>query len=269
MGDHEDRIAKIVDLRKPTVLFRTSALEASSYLGGSPPAFAGFRWPERRGRPLGFLACIDLGRFSAIPWLPKSGLLLFFYDVEEQPWGFDPRDRGAWAVLYVPDTTPVSGVAPFPKGLGKEWRLPRRDVTFRVASIPPPVGLSPFADVELSDADEERMYDALDALREAEYGDGPKHQIGGYPEPVQGAEMHEECQLASNGINVGSLGDDDDSRVQALRAGASDWRLLLQLDSDEDLKVMWGDCGRIYFWVREQDARKRDFSGAWLVLQCH
>jgi uncharacterized protein YwqG len=123
--------------------------------------------------------------------------------------------------------------------------------------------------MERSDEEEERVWKAFDALREAEYGHGPKHQIGGYPDPVQGAEMDQECQLASNGLSVGNSSGYDDPRAEALRAGASDWRLLLQLDSDDDLKVMWGDCGRIYFWVREQDARKRDFSGAWLVLQCH
>ena len=31
---------------------------------------------------------------------------------------------------------------------------------------------------------------------------------------------------------------------------------------------MWGDCGMLYFWVREEDARKADFSRVWMVLQC-
>ena len=39
-------------------------------------------------------------------------------------------------------------------------------------------------------------------------------------------------------------------------------------DSDDDIEVMWGDMGILYFWVRESDARKRDFSAAWVVLQC-
>ena len=53
-----------------------------------------------------------------------------------------------------------------------------------------------------------------------------------------------------------------------LAPGAKDWRLLLQFSSDDDLDVMWGDVGDLYFWVREQDARKGDFSNVWLVLQC-
>jgi uncharacterized protein YwqG len=44
------------------------------------------------------------------------------------------------------------------------------------------------------------------------------------------------------------------------------WRLLLQLDSDD--AWMWGDCGRLYFWVHEADLARGDFSRAWMVLQC-
>jgi uncharacterized protein YwqG len=272
MSEFERRVVAAVNpLRKPTVLLRPAQGaqgESTSYLGGSPPAYAGFRWPEWNGRPLGFVACIDLGRFSAIHWLPKSGRLLFFYDLEKQPWGFEPSHRGAWAVLYVPETTPVSGVAPFPSALAAKWRLPRRDVAFRVASVPPPYDLSPLAKVEYSDDELGRACNAIDALREAEYGCGPKHQVGGYPDPVQNAEMDQECQLASHGVRLSEYGDTLPPRVEALMASATDWRLLLQIDSDRDLKVMWGDCGMIYFWIREQDARKLDFTGAWLILQC-
>jgi uncharacterized protein YwqG len=59
-------------------------------------------------------------------------------------------------------------------------------------------------------------------------------------------------------------------RGKAAPASApADWRLLLQLDTDDDAGMMWGDTGRLYFWVREQDARAGDFSKTWLVLQCY
>ncbi|MDR2512739.1 MAG: DUF1963 domain-containing protein [Puniceicoccales bacterium] len=46
------------------------------------------------------------------------------------------------------------------------------------------------------------------------------------------------------------------------------WKLLLQLDSDDDTGWMWGDVGTVYFRIREQDARKADFSKVWMVFQC-
>ena len=50
-------------------------------------------------------------------------------------------------------------------------------------------------------------------------------------------------------------------------SSAADWRLLLQLDTDNDAGMMWGDTGVLYFWIREQDARAKDFSKVWVILQ--
>ena len=54
-----------------------------------------------------------------------------------------------------------------------------------------------------------------------------------------------------------------------LEKGITDWQLLLQIDSDDSLGTMWGDAGRIYFWIREQDLKNRDFAKVLLVLQCY
>jgi uncharacterized protein YwqG len=31
---------------------------------------------------------------------------------------------------------------------------------------------------------------------------------------------------------------------------------------------MFGDVGKIYYWIREDDLEKHDFDRVWLVLQC-
>jgi uncharacterized protein YwqG len=81
--------------------------------------------------------------------------------------------------------------------------------------------------------------------------------------------MELECQLASNGIYCGGASCNQVEEAKALAAGASNWRLLLQIDTDEDGPGwMWGDVGRIYFWVKQQDVRSLRFDDAWLVLQC-
>ncbi|MCR8632194.1 YwqG family protein [Paenibacillus radicis (ex Xue et al. 2023)] len=41
------------------------------------------------------------------------------------------------------------------------------------------------------------------------------------------------------------------SEGEELEKGVSDWKLLLQIDSEEEIGMMWGDAGRIYFWIRE------------------
>lgn len=260
-------VAKLVEpFRRPAILIKKTDGRSNSRFGGLPPDYPGFVWPERDGRPLSFLACFDLAEVGpALDWLPRTGWLLFFYDMVEQPWGFDPEDQGGWAVIHVRDPSIVRGSASEPDGLRNVGKIRRQSLRFEEALLPPSWDHRELAELDLSD--EER--DALIDLRSSIYGDSPEHQIGGYPDPVQDPEMALECQLVSHGLYCGDATGYRDPRAEPLKAGASDWRLLLQMDSDEELDVMWGDVGMIYFWVRAEDARAGDFSRAWVVLQSH
>lgn len=80
--------------------------------------------------------------------------------------------------------------------------------------------------------------------------------------------MELECQLVTHGLYLGDPTGSQDPRVAELEPGASNWRLLLQLDTDDDLGWMWGDAGTIYFWVEDSAARAGRFEDCWLVLQC-
>ena len=96
----------------------------------------------------------------------------------------------------------------------------------------------------------------------------PKHQLFGYPVPLQDDSMELGCQLAANGIYVGDPEGYQTARARELAAGAADWRLLLQLDSDGAVGMTWGDLGTLYFWVREAEAQTGDFGNVWMILQC-
>ena len=49
-----------------------------------------------------------------------------------------------------------------------------------------------------------------------------------------------------------------------------EWKLLFQLDTVEngDFELMFGDCGRIYFYIRREDLAQRRFDRVWLIQQC-
>jgi uncharacterized protein YwqG len=79
--------------------------------------------------------------------------------------------------------------------------------------------------------------------------------------------MEMECQLAS--LYCGDESGFADPQAPALAPGAAAWRLLLQVDSDDDVGVMWGDAGVIYYWVEADAARAGRFDNAWLILQCY
>ena len=93
------------------------------------------------------------------------------------------------------------------------------------------------------------------------------HRLGGWPQLVQN-ELWLAAQLASSGVYVGGPEGYRDPRVPALARGAADWRLLLQLDSDDDADTMWGDLGRLYFTGRHGDLVRGAVDEVWFELQC-
>ncbi len=239
-------------ITKPAIHVTTQRSGGRSHFGGNPGLPDGVAWPQSNGRQWEFLARISLPEVHhalEIDWLPREGALLFFYDMEEQPWGFEPNDRGGWAVLHVPDADaepePGSPVPFRPIGLRRIESYPSYERDEAVA-------------LSLEDDEDDAYVD----LMESPFEGLPKHQIAGYPSPIQNDNMELECQLASHGYRH------NDPRAASLKSGAQNWRLLFQIDSDDYLGFSWGDWGIIYFWVEEEQARAGDFSNVWLSLQC-
>ena len=262
-----DVAALAAPLAAPAVHVVKTDAPSRSHFGGVPNLPPGLGWPERQSTRLGFLARLSLSEIGcahAIDWLPHDGALLFFYDMDQQPWGFDPKDRGSAVLLRVPDLPdPVS--QPEARMHGNESALPHRNAAFRRIDTLPSVERDAAAALELSDRESDLYIDLASDVFEEE----PQHQVAGYPSPVQGDGMELECQLVSNGLYCGDEKGYTDPRVGPLTAGAANWRLLLQFDTDDDLGVMWGDGGVLYYWVEAHAAKAGRFDNAWLILQCH
>src|SRR5262249_35010058 len=94
-----------------------------------------------------------------------------------------------------------------------------------------------------------------------------KHQLLGHSWNIQDDPRYE-AQLVSNGVYYGYPSFKDDSRTPALLERVNDWQLLWQIDSDDSLDVIWGDCGMLYIMMKREALRARDLSAPWLVLQC-
>jgi uncharacterized protein YwqG len=218
---------------------------------------------ESPRRPLDFLGQLNLADATfAGSTLPAAGLLSFFYARETMRWGFDPNDRGSAQVVYTPAEAfdSLRALAP-PAATGVATSQCK--LTFR-SGVSLPQRLQ--NDVKAAGVTRE----VYDPLRSAILGEstGPLHQVLGHSTNIQG-DMRLECQLASNGINCGTPSGYRDPRRKALEAGAADWTLLAQFDTDEPgPNWIWGDCGRIYFWIRRPDLARADFSQVWCVLQC-
>jgi uncharacterized protein YwqG len=259
----QDLEQKLVGIGKPAVRLRSSESETRCKFGGAPYInSSNFVWPYSDGKPMAFLGQIDLEEVADVhkyEWLNDKGLLLFFYDVESMPWGFDPKDKGKWSVLLQnqPDC-----YASFPKDLDPGHILKEKYLQPTLVSLYPNYDDKGIEDLNLSDEEIDLYIDLYTADEENQ------HQVGGFPSPVQGNYMELESQLASNGVYVGDSKGYASEKAKELESGSVDWRLLLQFDSDEDIDVMWGDCGMIYFWVQQQKSIKNDFGNCWLILQC-
>ena len=253
-------------LATPAIQLIRSEMPSRSCLGGMPELPDGVDWPEHEGKQLGFLARLSLPDLHAahpIDWLPVTGHLLFFYDIDKQPWGFDPRDRGAARVLHIPNS-------PTPPSRNEDYAtkairaLPQYDVSFRKIEVLPLLERACTKSLHLSDEESDLFFDIADAV----FDNKPRHQIGGYPSPIQGDTMELDCQLVTNGLYLGNPDAYKSNTAEELSRGADEWVLLLQLDTDDDLDIMWGDAGTLYYWVKKEAARAGDFSNAWLILQC-
>jgi hypothetical protein len=267
LGRHADAL---VGLARPSARLRSTPTSdedlriGASKLGGNPDLPPSFRWPDREGRPLSFIAQIALSETAAIlsgQDLPTSGLLSFFYDAEEQPGGLQSDDRGSWAVIFSAPSIALERCEP-PGGLAGEWRFrpfalePALEITF----VP---GES--AHVEALGLSFDQAIDY--ALVFDEPDRQPIHRLLGHPDPIQG-DMQVWCQLLSNDVQIEWGTDKRSPQENELRSAAVDWRLLLQIDTQDDAGMEWGDTGRIYYWIRSQDLAMSAWSGTWLILQC-
>lgn len=236
----------------------------SSRLGGRPDLPPGADWPAWKGVPMAFIAQVrlpDVRAYDAAHALPRSGMLWFFYDAQQQTYGADPDDRGGWQVRYAAGTRTRLQRAEWPANLPAAAQFRPCALTFaRELTLPQrPEIFLPQLDWT---ADERKQYeDFLATYPSPDDRATVHHRILGHSDDLQD-DMHLQCALASQGIR-----SVDDPRAEAAGRSALNWRLLLQIDSDEQAGMEWGNDGRIYYWIEQSALQARNFENVWLALQ--
>lgn len=267
--------------RKTTKLYKFQTEEdldlGTSKMGGFPDLPKDFSFPMHDGRYLSFLMQLNLSEFKEFDQdniLPSEGMLYFFYDVEEQPWGF-AEDKGAWKVFYFNGDKSELTRTSFPE---ESVVLPCFSLKFEVfSSLPENTGELEFETEE----DEDNYWSLRHALiSDSPFSNGdevtnlddfvgtPYHFVLGHPYNVQNdvflvAEHYKNIRLYGENYHE-ATGISDDSETTE-----KEWVLLFQMDSDDDLEVMWGDAGMIYFCIEKENLDKLKFDEVWLQLQCH
>jgi uncharacterized protein YwqG len=235
-----------------------------SKMGQMPDVPKEFEWPTWNGKPLAFLLQLkfsEINKGGYLPHLPMSGLLYVFYDEEQSTWGFDPKDKGSWRLLFF-DETDALKARRYPKDLGTRYK--QKYIEAKQIDTYPPVGVDLTDTLLDCDEDKEEYHEFRDGV----YEEMPQHHLGGHPDPVQDADMDLECQLVSNGLYCGDESGYDNEQAKVWAENRTDWTLLLQIDSDDDTEMMWGDGGMLYFWIKKGDLAARKFDDVWMILQC-
>lgn len=218
-------------------------------------------WPFGRTKKLLHLATINCADTSACDIegvLPREGLLQFWY-AENQPWGFDPKDRGGYRVDYIMPGTKLELAQP--PGKLEIFESCRVKVV-QEPSLPNTEWISEFA-AEYNEFAELDGYQEL----EIEMQSGGPHQMLGYASPVQ-MPMELECEMVSNGVYCGGSAVYRDRRKE-FESGARDWRILLELETDFDGPGwMWGDLGKVFYWIKRDALAAREFEKCWGIMQC-
>ncbi|MGI1821623.1 YwqG family protein [Exiguobacterium sp. TRN 1102] len=214
-----------------TILPRTTREEVAighSKFGGYPDLPHADLHPGENMTFLAQFRLSDLAEFESVNALPKEGLLSFFYDLEEQPWG-DVDERHLWRVLFT-----------------EESKLERvrvgETLNERAVSFKESYAENEYSLYELLD---EEMYDRLlERFEQEEF-----HAIGGHPSEVQGDVFEEIQETYGERFNHPFL--------------------LFQMDTSEELDVMFGDAGILYFLIPEDALRAKRFGETEIIMQCY
>jgi uncharacterized protein YwqG len=237
-------------------------------LGGRPDLPPGFPWPSRVGRDLGFVAQVNLAEVAAVDAdtpFPRDGLLLFFYDLDTRPSGVYPDHRGAGRVVHVHgelerDDAHAAGLRPLPVELSRELQL-QGAWSFQME----PLELESRDNLAWDELRRQLAAAQGVELEEATADRVALHRLLGYHDEL-GGEVELDCELAASGFDP-----DDLERYYEVRAEheaeAREWRVLLQVSADDDLRTPPGEFDRLFFCIREADLRAGRFEEVWTILR--
>lgn len=213
-----------------------------SKLGGLPYLPKGYEYPKGvQGNPLFLLAQINFEEVPCLEGFPQEGILQF-YIADDDFYGANwdnPTQQEGFRVIYFPtisktedDLVTDFSFLPEPKGL-PFFGSSSLQFNKKVA----PVGYTDYEFEQFADKEE----DIWEEYAEKFSSEG--HKIGGYAHFTQ---------------------EDPRSNKESLEK----YILLLQIDTDNAVDIMWGDSGVGNFFITQTDLEKLDFSKVFYTWDC-
>ncbi|CAN5217313.1 hypothetical protein BH09MYX1_BH09MYX1_09460 [soil metagenome] len=233
--------ASLIELLQPSIKLVSRIVEndiplGQSRFGGLPDLPEAVVWPRwdgyvdlaepelsREAATLSFVAQIDLATLDdPTGLLPEAGLLSFFFDIVQMPWGYRSGHRGGGRVFYTEPSTPLVRRAA-PVDLDPDAVLGSCMVSSKVIAT-----LLELPRPQSRQWPEELRLQYFELARERIAGSAPHHRMFGWPYEVQG-EMTLKCERMLRGV---------DEHVEVLGHGS----LSYSTEAGAAISALWA-CG--------------------------
>lgn len=250
---------------------------------------------RNRAWPLSFIAQIDFAQICAaqpLDGFPSAGHLLFFCDPFDWPEGKAEDQSRAQAIFTELPTERLERRRSPPEFDAPAARLlmPRGYVfkprTLKPSAwlLPPPWGSRQLLDLRAEHPDAwsygghlhaayDQFWRGLVAQHPEAFGSSADtiHQVGGTAFSIQ-EPVEAECVKYVEHAAGRRTAQRDPAMYGPSRehlARAAEWQLVLQIDSDIEVGMEWGDVGRLYLCARTHDLVARRFDRCWTIMQCY
>lgn len=242
-----------------------------SHFGGKPDVPDGFEWPVYKNMPLIFLAqlsCRELAPLDINHELPETGLLSFFYAYDNECFGYEAADMQGFRAYWFDESKPLH-TQEFAIGIPQRYMLPRLGIRYeREATYP---HCEDFTILTEGNIDDYEKFEAAEQSLGIKRTDS-MHRTLGWADLVQNNTTWR-CEILSQGYSFGA----EYAKIPEQIRNASKvpsvhrWKLLFQLGTvkEDNFTLMFGDAGKIYFYIPEEDLKARRFDRVCGEMQCY
>lgn len=262
---------------QPSIRLKTNGEQCQEIgktkLGGCPDLSKNISWARSKqdNQYLSFLGQINLReveQFDELGILPKKGILYFFFNLDSGDDGkviFSKEEIGLeranlpdeikeqkksfWKQLFT-KRSKKRILKESQVNIYKEYQIPSWD-SLRFEKIQKEI----ITNIKPIDAFHEDIFELIYNEEET------NHHLLGHYQGIQN-EFYELNFLTLNTSNIEHLTLDEINN-------ALKWKLLFQFDSDNNLEISWGDWGRIYFFIHEDDLKNQNFDNVKITADCY
>ena len=258
-------------------LVKKDSKTGDTKFGGTPDLSKDSDWPRNSDKiPYTFICQIkllDVKTYDDRNELPESGILYVFFNL-------DSWDDGL--IIYSEQTDDLE-IPPIPEELKKE----KKSWIQKLLGLEGKKYMLDEFGVEISQEYYLPSWDSLKIERLVRNTDRNIKRTSIFAEEIYEQSLLQnegETELTTNHHLLGNYNgiQHEYYELELIKVRASlenlsieqidkalNWKLLFQLDSDRNLGLNWGDWGKIYFFIEEQDLSERRFDKVKIIGDCY